>query len=250
MAGDFTNIAIAALYAAFVLLLAAPTSLLVLRKPANLGFLFAAALVSTFFLPWTGVPFAVYAGLAPDCSYLWYPSMLICVLLPWRTRDNHGPKAAWVAVLSITAASLGFFAFDIGAPGQILSIETIATLFRLEGLQGARFSVAKSLFFLALFVSFCELPGIEERGIASFSYAAYLSLLFLPFCDAKFPSLSPGMTIPLVFAAHILSALVMQKIFFRLAIRFMSKLRVHATRYMTPAAFAAAGTYFLFTSSA
>ena len=222
------------------------------QRPAFSGvcaLTFTFALVSTYFLPWTGIPMAYCLGLPPETSYLWYPSIVLAVLFACNDSGNIAPKSVWLFCVALSVSSLAWFAYRNGVPGLVLSIETLSTLLKLEGIRNGRFCVAAILFALSLVLSFCEIPGITSCRLASFSYAAGLCLIFLPVNTAAFFRLAPSVSIPLDFLVSLALTLLIQNVIFRRVRDFLSGSRTHRTSLLTPAVFALAGVYFLFTST-
>ena len=245
VSGVFAQAAALLLYLALILAIDWPFGA---RRPIYKGacaLSFFFALASTCFLPWTGIPIAVCLGLPADCSWFWYPSIVLAVFFAGGARVQKG---AWLLCASLSMSSLAWFAYRNGVPGSLFSLEALGMLLQLEGLRNGRLCAAMILFVLSLALSFCEIPRSAVCRLTSFSYAAGLCLVFLPVNTiGLFPSM-PVVSIPADFLLSLLLAILIQNGIFERVQNFLSGSRVHRTRLLTPALFALAGAYFLFTS--
>ena len=245
MSGIFPQAVTFLLYLALVLAVNWPNGAQRSAYTGACALSFFFALASTCFLPWTGIPMAYCLGLSPDISYLWYPSIVLAVFCAGKVRS---PKIAWLFCMALSVSSLAWFAYRNGVPGNSLSVETLGMLLRLEGLRNGRLCAAMILFALSLVWSFCEMPRSVICRLTSFSYAAGLCLVFLPVDTAAFFSLTPVVSILADFLISLFLAVLVQNVVFERVRNFLSGSRTHRTRLLTPALFALAGAYFLFTS--
>lgn len=209
---------------------------------------FIFALVSTCFLPWTGVPIAYCLGLPPGISCLWYPAMVLAIFCAGPLRMPSTPKIAWLFCVALIVSSLAWFTYRNGVPGFAISMETLGMLLKLEGLRNGRLCAAMILFALSLVLSFCEIPRIADCRLTSFSYAAGLCLVFLPVNTSGLFSLAPAASIIIDFLISLAMTTLIQNVLFTRIEGFLSRSRAHRTRLLTPVLFALAGAYFLYTS--
>lgn len=208
------------------------------------------ALASACFLPWTGVPMAFGLGFPASSSYLWYPLIAAAVVLSSGGTAGLLPRAVWLFTAALSISALAWFAYGNGVPGFCASQEAVAMLTRLAVLRNGRFCTALVLFALCFVVSFCEIPGILAHRPIAFSYAGFLCIVFLPPDTSRFLPLEPPATVAADFLLSLLAAAAVQYFLFRWVQSFLSRLRPHRTRLLTPLLFAVAGLYYLFTSVA
>ena len=139
---------------------------------------FLCALVSTYALPWSGIPSVPSAA--------WFPLALIALLfLPLRDGQKNvsfgwGSKAFAIASVGAFLLVVRGFMLRIGTPGELFSLEGMSAVFRLDSL-GIRLLIVEVALFVGLAVSFA-LTGLREGAAASlffFSCAGFLTNVFL-----------------------------------------------------------------------
>ena len=206
----------------------------------------AAALLSTFGLPWSGVPFSHYAGAR---SWTWFLFAFVSlVILRGDGRLGCGFRRCF-ALLNPAAIMTAIYAFmySNGVPGDIPGIEAVAAVNTLEGLMGGRLRLAWVFFLVSATASFLPVYSPNERAPAllSFSYSSFLAIAFLPPARMLFTGLSPEIAIQADAAASFVCAFLIHTFI----MGSLSGLAASHWRYShaaVNAALTAAGMFFLF----
>lgn len=157
------------------------------------------ALASTLALPWSGVSFLTLFSRAMDLpfglslSVLWLPLIGAAMLTAEQRGDgNVGRRTIPLVSLAILVSSLTWFIGTIGVPGDLASVESLSSIFRLENLRNERMTASAVLFFAGVLIAFAQ-AGFEKgrgRALAAFSCSGFLVNVFVPVRTAAFGSLS------------------------------------------------------------
>jgi hypothetical protein len=202
------------------------------------------ALLSTFGLPWGGVPLTNYLGVG-SWSWFAFAGVSMAALkngVSWRCK-----LFAVANVLAIMAA-LCVFILENGVPGDIPGIEVIGAINSLEGFVNKKLILAYACFFISATASFLPHAHSGRASIMlSFSYASFLAIAFLPPIHMLFHGIRPDTAIIIDAAAYFIWALLIHI----LTVDLFSKPAASAWgRYyaILNAALTAAGICFLFTA--
>jgi hypothetical protein len=148
-------------------------------------------MISAFSLPWTGAAFTSYLGLG---SWLWFPSAAAALFL---IRDGEKlaveRKIAAVFNTALIVGALAAFMLKTGVPGEVLSVEGLGMTASLENLLNAKSVCALVFFLTSAVLSFApvRVSGSRVSDVLSFSYSAFLALVFFPPAFIFFRSLTP-----------------------------------------------------------
>ncbi|MDR3280523.1 MAG: hypothetical protein LBT23_08420 [Synergistaceae bacterium] len=160
------------------------------------------ALISAFALPWSGAPLSAYLGVG---SWLWFPSAAASLSL-LKPGDGSGrAERRLTAILNTAAimAALYLFMLTVGVPGDIPGIEGPGSITSLEGIVNWRVICALTLFFVSSVLSFAPARGTgRASSLLSFSYASFLSLIFVPPAHIFAQGTAPARAIVLDVAAY------------------------------------------------
>ncbi|MCL1941436.1 MAG: hypothetical protein FWG09_05790, partial [Synergistaceae bacterium] len=214
------------------------------------GIAWGAALLSTFGLPWGGIPLSHYVGAG---SWTWFLFALISLCALSDDGRERFQFRRFFAVANVAAIMAAIFAFMHvnGIPGDIPGIEGVGAISSLEGLIGKELTLAHVYFTISAIASFLPVYSRSGRAHAmlSFSYSSFLAIVFLP--PARmffFGAITPGAAIVADAAGYFIWALIIH-IF---VMDSFSELAVSARRYAyvaLNAALTAAGVYFLFAAA-
>jgi hypothetical protein len=166
----------------------------------------AAALVSTFALPWGGIPISHSAGLG---SWLWFLSCSISLALIRPDGSESGFSARCVAFFNVFAIMGAIYAFMLkaGVPGDILSIEGPAVITGLGGIANVRLICSYALLFASAVISYAPVHSSPRTpALLSFSYSSFLAMIFIPPAHLFFESVRPQTAIVLDAACYFLEA--------------------------------------------
>lgn len=166
---------------------------------------FLGLLVSTYALPWSGIP--------PISSAAWFPFSLIALLLLPVREEREAPCFGWggkalaIALTGVFLWAMRSFMLRIGTPGELYSLEGMSAVFRLDSL-GQWLLVAQAVLFVGFVASFA-LTGLREGAAASlffFSCAGFLTTVFLSPLIAR-ATIAMGVEPPRSIAVQIVVAL-------------------------------------------
>jgi hypothetical protein len=165
------------------------------------------AVLSTFGLPWSGVPVSYYVGIG---SWIWFLCAGISLGILRDDGQHHCMERRCFVIFNMGAVLAAIYAFmyKIGVPGDIPGIEGIAAINSLEGLAADGMMFARILFLISGIVSFAAVysPGERAHAMLSFSYSAFLALSFLPPAHLFFEKMQPRAAIMADAAAYFAQA--------------------------------------------
>jgi hypothetical protein len=204
------------------------------------------ALLSSFGLPWSGVPVSYYAG-AGSWTWFFFAALAIGTQRPDGRASCLYRRLFAAFNLSAVMAAICAFMYATGVPGSIPSVEGTAAINSLEGLGGNFMSASRILFLISCIASFIPAYSPDDRvsALLSFSYSSFLAIAFLPPVRAFFTGIRPERAILTDAAGYFLWALVIHSF-------VMWNLSYAAAAYWgriyaaVNAALTAAGIYFLF----
>ena len=206
----------------------------------------AAALLSTFGLPWSGVPFSHYAGAG---SWTWFLFAFVSLGILRSDERSRRLLRKCFALINLTAIMTAVYVFMYrnGVPGDIPGIEGVAAINTLEGLMNGYLRTALLFFLISATASFlpaCS-PGESASALLSFSYSSFLTIAFLPPARMFFTGLRPRTAILADAAAYFVCAFLIHA----LIVGSLSRWAVSRWNYSyaaVNAALTAAGILFLF----
>jgi hypothetical protein len=128
------------------------------------------AFLSTFALPWSGLPVSIYAGAGSWTFYLFAAGAAAL-----REPDGLpacGERRAF-AVLNVAAIVLAIciFMYKYGVPGDLPGIEGIAAINSLDGLSGPWLAASRIFFLLSCAASFLAVHSPDDRASALLSFS-------------------------------------------------------------------------------
>ena len=209
-------------------------------------FAWGAALLSTFGLPWSGVPFSHYAGAG---SWTWFFFAGVSLVFLRSDRRHRWQLRRCFALLNPAAIMIAIYAFMYrnGVPGGIPGIEAVAVVNSIEGLMNGYLRLVWVLFLISAAASFLPVYSPNERASAllSFSYSSFLAIAFLPPARIFFTGLRPDTAILADAAAYFVCAFLIHTFI----MGPLSGLAASRRRYSyaaVNAALTAAGMFFMF----
>ena len=212
------------------------------RDAAAWGF----ALLSTFALPWGGIPLTYYFSAG---SWTWFPlaGISLCVLKSGGREHFRFRKFFAIANVMVIMIAVYAYMYANGIPGDIPGIEGVGTISSLEGIS-KKLTLVYLFFLISAIASFLPIYSHSEQAAAmlSFSYSSFLVIAFLPPARIFFPGIIPKTAIIIDAAAYFMWALLVH-IFI---MDTFSKQAASAWSYSYAAintALTAAGICFLFT---
>jgi len=203
------------------------------------------ALLSTFGLPWSGIPLSSYLGAG---SWTWF--LFAVISLSILKCDGRGQcifrRCFTVANVVVIVSAVYAFMYKNGVPGDIPGIEGMGAISSLDGLTGKKLMLVQTCFLVSAIASFLPVYSPSERApsMLSFSYASFLAIAFLPPARMFF-SVSPDIAIIIDVAAYFMFS-------WYIHVFIMGSLSKHAASFWCysyaalNAALTAAGIYFLF----
>lgn len=154
------------------------------------------AQLSTFGLPWGGIPLFYYLGVG---SWTWFvfSALSLCILKDDGRGQNKSRRFFAIMNIAVIMSAVYAFMFENGIPGDIPGIEGIGAIGSLEGLSHIRLMLAQACFTISGITSFLPIHSNSERAsaILSFSYASFLSIAFLPPAHVLFSGIRPDIAI-------------------------------------------------------
>jgi len=165
------------------------------------------ALLSTFGLPWGGVPLSTYFGAG---SWTWFAFAGISLIIIKSDGRGRCYVRRCFAILNAAAimAALCVFMYENGTPGDIPSIEGVGAIKSLEGLVGTNLILVYTCFLISAIASFLPVYSRSERTLImlSFSYASFLAIAFLPPARISFSGIRPDTAILIDSATYFVLA--------------------------------------------
>ena len=207
--------------------------------------LFCAALLSSCALPWSGVSFFTFCGVH---SSLFYPLFALTVF--FAQSDSHCQarlKTMLILTFGITVSALLFFTLQIGVPGELGSLESLAAVVRLESIRSGRLMLAAVIFASALTLAFAQVRFKESAGSSAlaFVFSGFIVNLFCPISTIEATELAPRLSIALDAALLFTLSLLLKYIIIKNLSAGMSRFDGEASKSVTPVIFALVGSYFL-----
>lgn len=204
------------------------------------------ALLSTFGLPWGGIPLSCYLGVG-SWSWCVFSAISLCIIK--NDGREHCIFRRFVVVSNITVIMVAIYAFMIenGIPGDIPGIEGVGVINSLEGLPRGKLMLVQACFIISAIASFLPIHSNPDRASAmlSFSYASFLAIAFLPPAHIFIEWLRPDIAILCDAAAFFLCGWFMHNFIIN---PFSKAALFWRSSYITisSAALTATGIYFLF----
>lgn len=222
-----------------------------LRQPSDKqSIAWGLALLSTFGLPWSGIPLSYYLG-AGSWTWFLFACISLCVL------RNDGKEIyqfrRCFAIMNIVAimTAICIFMYENGIPGDIPSIEGVGALYSLGGLINKKLMLAYLCFLISAIASFLSIYSHSERAsiMLSFSYSSFLAIAFLPPARMLFHGIMPRTAIIIDTGAYFLLALLIHIFIMGSFSESLTFVRRYYLYVVSNAALTIAGIFFLFVST-
>jgi hypothetical protein len=164
------------------------------KSDENISAAWIFALLSTFGLPWGGVPLSYYLG-AGSWTWFLFAGVSLCLLKNDGKERYELRRFFAIANIVVIMSAISAFMLENGIPGDIPGIEGVGAMSNLEGTIAQKILKAKTLFLSSAIASSQPIYSKTERAskLLSFSYISFVIIAFFP--SLHFPGKNPDVLI-------------------------------------------------------